>query len=112
MEVLLMYMENHQRFDTFKMKESLRDMDEVLEINEADLIGADLMCKCKEDTIIHLSADCEFLAIRGHKRESLEFALAMQKKYGGIFHLTDEAGHFDTVINGEQQYEELNELVS
>jgi len=111
MEVLLMYLEDHQRFDSFKMKETFRSIDEVQEINEGDLIGADLVCHCSEDTVLHLSPDCEVLAIRGHEDDSINMALSVQKEYGGAIHLTDEAGHFDTIINGEQHFEELKKIM-
>ena len=108
MEVLLMYMEDHQRFDSAKMKESLRSLEHVVEINEGDLIGADIVCRCDDDTMVHMSQDCEFLAVRGHEKESLKFALELQKNYGSSFHLTDEGGHFDIIIDGNQELEEIS----
>ena len=103
-----MYMEDHQRFDSSRMKESLRSLENVVEINEGDLIGADIVCTCDNDTVIHMSQDCEFLAVRGHETESLKFALELQESYGASFHLTDEAGNFDLIIDGKQQLEELS----
>ena len=111
MEVLLMYLENHQCFDSFKMKESLRSIEEVQEINEGDLIGADLVCHCSEGTVLHLSPDCEILAIRGHESESIKMAISVQKEYGGPIHVTDEDGHFDTIIDGKQHFDDLHKII-
>lgn len=111
MEVLFLYREGHKPFNASKMKESLRSLNQVIEINEGDLIGADIICRCDDDTVIHMSQDGEFLAVRGHEKESLRFALELQKLYGASFHLTDEVGHFDILIDGQQDLVELSSLL-
>jgi hypothetical protein len=107
MEVLLMYIEDHCRFDSSKVKESFRSMDEVVRITEADWVGDNVECVCRDETHIRLSADCEVLAIQGDEVSSLNFAIEIQREYGGSFHLTDPEGHFDTIIDGSQQYDQV-----
>ena len=107
MELLLMYIEDHGRFDSSKVKESFRVMDEVTNITEADWVGDNLECLCEDETHIRLSPDREVLAIQGSEVSALHYALEIQKSYGGSFHLTDPDGHFDTVIDGTQKYEDI-----
>ena len=111
MEVLLMYIEDHGRFDSGKVKESFRSMEEVFEIREADLYGENIECLCMDETHIRLSLDREVLAIQGGEEASIRFAIKIQSIYGGSFHLTDSEGHFDTVIDGTQKFEEVCKLL-
>ena len=112
MEVLLMYIEDHGQFDSGKVKESFRAMDEVSEICEADLYGENIECLCKDETHIRLSPDKEVLAIQGSEEASLKFAFKIQESYGGSFHLTDPEGHFDTIIDGSQKFEDVSKILA